>query len=156
MARIFTEAQKAQKKKYLREWRAANPDKVKAANKRSWDNRKERPEVKAKNCNRMAEWQRANPDKVADRQRRRAAREAEAGAYTEAEWAEQWEKFGGKCAYCREPATERDHVLPLCKGGSNTIENVVPCCRACNAQKGQRSLVEWMVQNPLDRWSGPR
>jgi 5-methylcytosine-specific restriction endonuclease McrA len=154
MARVFTEAQKLRKKEALRDWRAANPDKVKAANRRSWNNRKERPEVKAANTARMSEWQRENPGRVADRQRLRASRQAGAGTYTEAEWLQQFETYAGRCAYCREPATERDHVMPLCRGGSNTIENIVPACRACNAQKGARSLVQWMRENPLDRWSG--
>ena len=54
---------------------------------------------------------------------------------------EQWETikrvFRGKCAYCGKRTTvlEQDHVIPLSKGGTLTLHNIVPACRSCNAQK---------------------
>lgn len=44
----------------------------------------------------------------------------------------------GKCEYCG--STELlgiDHVIPLHAGGSNTLDNLVCCCRSCNASKGR-------------------
>jgi 5-methylcytosine-specific restriction endonuclease McrA len=49
---------------------------------------------------------------------------------------------GWRCAYCGKPHLEHveeltmDHVIPLSRGGANTIENIVPACRACNRSKG--------------------
>lgn len=60
-------------------------------------------------------------------------------SYTPWEWI--W-KFGlsPKCHYCDEPLTLRtttkDHLTPLCRGGSNLIDNLVPACLACNQDKG--------------------
>lgn len=52
-------------------------------------------------------------------------------------------KFGG-CAYCGgRDDLQPDHVVPLCRGGSNSITNVVPACAACNADKGSKALPEW-------------
>ena len=33
-----------------------------------------------------------------------------------------------------------DHVLPRCRGGQTTWENVVAACSACNFKKGSRDL----------------
>lgn len=50
-----------------------------------------------------------------------------------------------QCWYCGGRATERDHVIPLAKGGSCTDENMVPVCRACNLSKGSKTLEEFRV-----------
>ena len=52
-----------------------------------------------------------------------------------------WEKTDGICAYCgtrMHPfgTLTMDHVVPRCKGGPDTIDNLVPACQACNSEKG--------------------
>lgn len=44
------------------------------------------------------------------------------------------------CQYCGARADSVDHVQPRSRGGEHTWENVVACCRACNARKGDRML----------------
>lgn len=43
------------------------------------------------------------------------------------------------CYYCGVPLTQStrtiDHVLPLSRGGTNSKENKVLCCRRCNISK---------------------
>lgn len=39
---------------------------------------------------------------------------------------------GKTCYACPRPATDRHHVIPLCKGGSNVPENLVPLCSVCH------------------------
>jgi hypothetical protein len=56
-----------------------------------------------------------------------------------------WDKCGGHCAYCGIAFATPwdmsvDHLRPLARGGDNTQSNRFPCCRACNATKGPRSL----------------
>ncbi len=50
---------------------------------------------------------------------------------------------GGKCQYCRKafPTSELsvDHVVPSCKGGETTWDNVVCACVKCNVRKGGRT-----------------
>ena len=50
-----------------------------------------------------------------------------------------------KCKYCEKPLTEYhvDHVVPLCKGGDNSKENLVIACPKCNLSKGGKLLSEW-------------
>lgn len=45
---------------------------------------------------------------------------------------------GFKCQYCGLRAENVDHVLPRSRGGPHTWENVVACCRRCNAKKESR------------------
>ena len=43
------------------------------------------------------------------------------------------------CQYCGSgDHLTLDHILPLSKGGRTNWENVVCCCRMCNARKGNR------------------
>lgn len=48
---------------------------------------------------------------------------------------------GHRCQYvgCSRRATTVDHVVPRCQGGTNTWNNLVACCRECNALKGGRT-----------------
>lgn len=55
-------------------------------------------------------------------------------------WEWLW-KFGlsPRCHYCEIPLTlktaTKDHLIPICRGGSNLIDNLVPCCLRCNQAK---------------------
>lgn len=45
------------------------------------------------------------------------------------------ERFGGLCAYCPEPATTWDHIVPVSAGGRTVPGNIVPACSSCNSRK---------------------
>lgn len=54
-----------------------------------------------------------------------------------------------ECIYCgAKGSLSKDHLIPLSRGGRDTIENIVPCCRGCNSSKGDRDVLEWY------RWRG--
>jgi hypothetical protein len=78
---------------------------------------------------------------------KRKARERQApGAYTWTEVMSLFIEFGRCCAYCRrtiEGQPEPDHVIPLSRGGSNSITNILPSCRSCNGHKRDLLLHEW-------------
>jgi 5-methylcytosine-specific restriction endonuclease McrA len=42
------------------------------------------------------------------------------------------------CAYCGGRATTVDHQLPLARGGSNDVSNLLASCTRCNSRKGAR------------------
>jgi 5-methylcytosine-specific restriction endonuclease McrA len=52
----------------------------------------------------------------------------------------------GRCQYCgkRFPSSELslDHVIPTCRGGTTTWENLVCACVRCNVRKGGRTPQE--------------
>ena len=44
--------------------------------------------------------------------------------------------WGNHCFHCRTAGFEQiDHLTPVAAGGHHVLENVVPCCRACNSRK---------------------
>lgn len=51
-----------------------------------------------------------------------------------------------KCAYCEEPATSLDHVVPRFKSGASNRNNLVPACRRCNTNKGSSPIHSWYQQ----------
>lgn len=48
------------------------------------------------------------------------------------------EMYDGRCYYCGKGGKklQREHRVPLARGGSNDISNIVPSCEACNRRKG--------------------
>lgn len=49
---------------------------------------------------------------------------------------------GHRCQYCGQSAENIDHVVPKSRGGRHTWDNVVACCRPCNARKRDHLLEE--------------
>ena len=79
-------------------------------------------------------------------QRRRARLKQSQGSYTRQEWEALVAQYKS-CLMCLRPWGEIpllasgaavitvDHVVPISKGGSNTIDNVQPLCYSCNSKK---------------------
>lgn len=133
-------------------WRDANPDKLRELNRR---HRTANP-AKVREAIRRWEdahpnsvklrhkkWEEANPEKLLAKWRRRRARELHApGEFT----AEDWEvlvALSPRCHWCKKPFNKarqptHDHVIPLSKGGANTVQNSVCACGSCNSRKGAR------------------
>jgi hypothetical protein len=42
------------------------------------------------------------------------------------------EMTGEPCFYCGAPSEEVEHFFPLCKGGTDAWENILPSCMPCN------------------------
>ncbi len=50
--------------------------------------------------------------------------------------AEVWRRDMGKCTQCESNQNiEFDHIIPISKGGSNSVNNLQLLCRSCNASK---------------------
>lgn len=41
------------------------------------------------------------------------------------------------------------HVVPRCKGGPNTVENLRVCCPGCNTEMGSQNLYTYIYQKEL-------
>ena len=57
------------------------------------------------------------------------------------------------CVYCGKLAETWDHVVGLVKnhnfsGHGHVIGNLVPCCRKCNAEKGNKNWQDFIVKLP--------
>ena len=66
-----------------------------------------------------------------------------------------WRKTSGKCVYCGvglttladQPNSFRvDHVLPVARGGTEDIGNLVPSCFTCNAKKSDKTVLRFLDQ----------
>lgn len=82
-------------------------------------------------------WAKAHPESsvVQCNLRRARLREAE-GQFTVEEWLTLCRKYNYQCLNCGVAEQTADHVIPLSKGGSNTIDNIQPLCKSCNSKKG--------------------
>jgi len=110
-----------------REWRAKNPKRARAS---------------------ADAWRKKNPLRAKlHRVHRRSLKKGSIGYPALADVQRLLARFLGKCAYCEtEDAVELDHVVPLTKGGSNYIGNLLPVCRSCNAKKYNKLLIAWKAE----------
>jgi len=128
------------------------------------ERRRSDPEFKAKQIAAASKWHAENWERVKEHKRRwkanhpemeraakqrRRAREAGApGTFTAEEFAALCEAHDHRCAYCGcEAKLTADHAIPLSRGGSNFIENIVPACLSCNSAKRDRTAEEFLAHN---------
>jgi 5-methylcytosine-specific restriction endonuclease McrA len=57
-----------------------------------------------------------------------------------------------RCAYCQcEIATKqchRDHIIPLIRGGEDSLDNSCLACVFCNSSKHSHNLEDWLARHP--------
>jgi 5-methylcytosine-specific restriction endonuclease McrA len=122
-------------------WNSANHDRI---NQRRRDNpglyRESRRRSYRKNAQKRMQttrdWMKRKPAQRRSHIHRARARVENPGIVRQEEWDALMERYGGRCLRCG--TTEdvyADHIVPLAKGGMNTIDNVQPLCRSCNAKK---------------------
>lgn len=128
-------------------WRLANPERYKANMERA----AMKNAVKARA--RSAKWKRDNPERAKvnaiEYQHRRRVRMNGNGAIDQA-----CKTFvrvvklvdSYSCVYCLERhvgVPEVDHAVPIARGGTHTMDNLVLSCKLCNASKGARTPEEF-------------
>jgi 5-methylcytosine-specific restriction endonuclease McrA len=167
--REYVEANKDHYRELKRAHKRANPEKYDEALRRYRETHREEINAKArerrqqnlehyreighKSLERHAEersaYQRAygkeNRDKLTLYTNIRRARKLEAeGSHTDEEWQELKAFYNFKCLRCgkQEPRIKltRDHVIPLTRGGSDSIDNVQPLCARCNSKKNNKHI----------------
>ena len=85
-------------------------------------------------------------------QTRRARLLQSEGSFTSREFREKLKKYE-KCPICKKnwdrikkpknlkTVIAADHIIPISKGGKNTIDNIQPLCFSCNSRKGDKIIV---------------
>ena len=110
---------------YTKEWHKLHPESVKQI---------------------TAKYHKENPEVHREASSRRRARlaGAEINDFVEEDWEWLKEAYNYCCAYCGKTSDnlDKDHVIPLSKGGDHTISNIVPSCHSCNLHKSARTPTE--------------
>lgn len=96
-----------------------------------------------------SEWNRANRHRrsaISQNAKVKRGERESTGWINPRDWDRTVRRFGHRCAYCKgEGDLHMDHVVPLSRGGTHTIGNVVPACPPCNLSKHSRFVTEWRV-----------
>lgn len=138
------EAYKAHERILSKKRREANPEKYRAkGRKHYWKDHEH-------NKNKLREsYKRNRAKRILDQINIRAKRHGASGYHTIAEWKSLLRHWRRCCAYCGKRLTNqnisRDHKIPLCRGGSNGIKNILPACLPCNQRKHSRTYDEFMM-----------
>ncbi len=114
-----------------------NKEKVLEDNKK-W--KKENPEYQNKYFKKWQKTEKGKANNQRGQTKRRARMRGIINTLTFKEWIEILKKYKFRCIYCGKEfdlfnRPERDHTIPISKGGNNVRENIVPACRSCNARK---------------------
>ena len=131
----------------VRRYAKAHPERRRAAKRLYYARHPERHKAA------MAVYNMAHPEvlRAKNNAYRARAREAE-GRFTSAEWRDLVERHRHQCAYCGVVAPlEVDHRIPLKRGGSNWIANILPACGPCNRKKGQLTEDEFRARLATER-----
>lgn len=93
----------------------------------------------------ISEWKKANREKVATYTRNRRAKVAGiSGEHVTPEQIEElYGESDGVCPACsKNTKLTVDHIVPIARGGSNSIDNLQLICGRCNSSKGTK-IVDW-------------
>ncbi len=149
-------------------WYQRNREKRRAYHQRYWQEHGDELRARARERNRRKyqenpraqldyykQWRLRNLERarayvrVAGNKRRAAARGTH---FTFEEWEKLLNYHVGRCAYCGSiERIEADHRIPLCRGGSNEIRNILPACRHCNRRKHRRTEEEFRALLQAER-----
>ncbi len=124
-----------------RQWRGAHLDYFRHASQQYYSKHRE------KRLAYFSQWRRDYPERCSVYDHRRRARKANLPAtLTETEWQGILEKHDHCCAYCDRDdlPLEREHKIPVSRGGGYTAENIVPACLSCNRRKGAKTYDEFL------------
>ena len=68
-------------------------------------------------------------------------------SFSEQDWEGTKAFFSNRCAYCgAETTLIMDHGIPINRTslGEHRLGNLIPCCHSCNAQKADRTYIEFL------------
>lgn len=91
-------------------------------------------------------YRQAHPEVARASNRKRRALKRASGSFTTKQIREQHKRQKGKCYYCHKKVGKTyhiEHVVPLARGGSNDVSNIVIACPTCNMRKQDKLPHEW-------------
>lgn len=141
--RKTAEEKLATKRTNRRAFYARHREEIRAATKRA---RKENPE-RFRNVDK-ARYERDRDKRIHASVVSRVKRGGQECYLSLEDWCNLLHKFNYRCYYCGTLLTKTnrsiDHRIPLVRGGTNDIENLVPACRPCNCKKNRMTDTEFI------------
>lgn len=148
------------RREYGREWMRRNAERGREAMRR-WrerhpeEHREENRAYYARDPDRRQQQIDASPNRRAVRKaadaKRRARKLDASGSYSSAEWLSLVLEYGGRCGYCGAGGPmQADHRVPLSRGGTHDIENIMPACRQCNLEKASMSEFDFRTRLAIE------
>ncbi|MFA6064001.1 MAG: HNH endonuclease [Gallionella sp.] len=154
-------SQKEKAKAHSREWRIANPDKVKLSTKNynmkiDKDKKKEYDSLYyEKNKEKIKEsgrnYRKNNVEKIIARNlKRRHKEKLNGGKLTDGIVSKLLTVQKSKCAICKKSLKIRgyhvDHIVPIIRGGKNSDSNIQITCPTCNLKKSDKDPIRFMQE----------
>ena len=154
---------------YTREWAAKNPDKKALSDKAYREANKEKVKEtykawqlqnKAKIRATGTKWAINNPEKAREikrawEQRNPDARRAKLQRYRAKSAQNETclilpkeiaRIYKSSCFFCgTNQRIEADHIIAIDRGGRNSVGNLMPLCRSCNASKREKTIMEFRL-----------
>ena len=146
--KVWREANKERKKALDLAWQQNNRERYRKAQRQWRQNNPERMPIYRKKWL-SANWEFNKLSHVNRESKRRAAKRKTGGTVATIDWLVRLKEFNDFCAYCLNPLNgnyHMEHMKPLSRGGSHTIDNVVPACPTCNYKKSDKTLLEFVSQ----------
>lgn len=150
---VYRNANKEKRKAICARYRALNKEKIAASRAKYITKNKNvlaarRAENSQKNVARVNAWRLANPDKRRIHDHNREARKTgNGGIHTAADIRNLLTLQKSKCACCKKSIKTGyhiDHIVPVCRGGTNNIINLQLLCPHCNMTKNAKDPVDFM------------
>lgn len=139
------------KKAYLKKYNSLSS--VRTARTQKVRDYRDRPGVRERLNERERYYYKTRPEKRAQTRvrvnNRVARRKLAQGTHSLKELREQYHRQKSRCYYCNgklgtgKGAWHADHIVPLSRGGSNDISNIVVTCPTCNLRKNDKLPHEW-------------
>lgn len=130
----------------MRRWRERHPELNRLRYREYWARHPEKRKAS------WEEYRRRHPETHRSvLQRRRARLLAAPGNYTVRDWRQLLAEYDGRCGYCgSEGDLQPDHRVPLSRGGSNFLSNLIPACPPCNRRKSTMTEEEFRTKLARD------
>lgn len=149
-----------QQRKYYRKERRIKLQQQQARRRRYyWRNRErinqKRKQIRAAKPGFFRSWERERYrrhriKRIVSQRNIQARRRGATGTITPEQWLRLLRRHNFGCFYCGTRLIPRnrtlDHKIPLSRGGTNTISNVVPACRLCNQRKMRMTAREFLAR----------
>jgi len=140
---------------YQRLWKQKNADTIRQRNREQYQEnrleirRRKRAEYYQNrdwNIQRKLDWQKKNPELARLATQRRRAKKLDNGVF-EVTKSDINRLLRNECFYCQSKTAKMtvDHVMPIAKGGTHSIGNIVAACVDCNLSKNSKTVMEWRM-----------